>query len=80
MRRDARNHPSPNGGWCEAAWAGALGVQLGGTNVYASRVEERGLLGDGPRPRGDDVRKAARLVGWVTLAATGLVLLTGVKR
>ncbi len=29
VARDARNHPSPNGGWCESAWAGALGVQLG---------------------------------------------------
>lgn len=72
LRRDRRKHPSPNGGWCESAWAGALGVQLGGTNVYASRVEERGLLGDGPRPGAGDVRRAARLVRWVTVAATAL--------
>ncbi|MCG6567386.1 cobalamin biosynthesis protein [Tessaracoccus sp. ZS01] len=70
--RDAGNHPSPNGGWCEAAWAGALGVQLGGRNVYASRVEERGLLGDGPRPGACEVRKAAQLVTLVTGAATAL--------
>ena len=62
-RRDAHDHPSPNGGWCEAAWAGALGVQLGGRNVYFNRVEERGLLGDGPRPTATELRKAARLVG-----------------
>lgn len=73
LRRDARKHPSPNGGWCEAAWAGALGVQLGGTNVYASRVEERGLLGDGPRPGAAEVRKAARLVTLVTATAAGIV-------
>ncbi|MFT3889663.1 MAG: cobalamin biosynthesis protein [Arachnia sp.] len=72
MRRDARNHPSPNGGWCESAWAGALGVQLGGRNVYFSRVEERGLLGDGPRPRARELRKAARLVAAVTGAATAV--------
>ena len=80
LRRDARNHPSPNGGRCEAAWAGALGVQLGGRNVYFSRVEERGLLGDGPRPRAAEVRKAARLVGVVTAMATGLAAVAGSSR
>lgn len=66
MRRDAHRHPSPNGGWCESAWAGALGVQLGGTNVYFSRAETRDLLGDGPRPRSPQLRKAATLVTAVT--------------
>lgn len=70
MLRDASLHPSPNGGWCEAAWAGALGVQLGGRNVYANRVEERGLLGDGPRPDAAALRKGAGLVTSVTVAAT----------
>ncbi|MDO5677840.1 MAG: cobalamin biosynthesis protein [Propionibacteriaceae bacterium] len=70
--RDAENHPSPNGGWCEAAWAGALNVQLGGRNAYASRVEERGLLGDGPRPGAPEVRRAAELVRVVTGAAGAL--------
>lgn len=77
VRRDASNHPSPNGGWCEAAWAGALGVQLGGRNVYpGGRVEVRGLLGDGPRPGADDLRRAARLNRAAQLAAT--VLFAGV--
>ncbi|WP_072041933.1 cobalamin biosynthesis protein [Nigerium massiliense] len=72
MRRDARDHPSPNGGWCEAAWAGALGVRLGGANVYGDHVEVRGTLGDAdaPRPDAAAVRKASRLVTWVTAAAT----------
>lgn len=79
MVRDASDHPSPNGGWCEAAWAGALGVRLGGRNVYpGGRVEHRGLLGDGPRPDGAAVRAAARLVHLVsgtagTLAGLGAV-------
>ena len=74
MRRDAHDHPSPNGGWCESAWAGALGVRLGGRNVYHGRVEERGRLGDpdAPRPDARAVRRAARLVNAVTLAATGV--------
>jgi adenosylcobinamide-phosphate synthase len=71
MARDARNHPSPNGGWCESAWAGALGITLGGRNVYPSgRIEFRGLLGDGPRPDGSRVSAAATLVRGVMIAAT----------
>jgi adenosylcobinamide-phosphate synthase len=47
MRRDARGHASPNAGWPEAAMAGALGITLGGTRVYAGRtVADRGM-GDG---------------------------------
>lgn len=72
LARDHANHPSPNGGWCESAMAGALGVQLGGTNIYYSgRVEHRGLLGDGPRPRARHIVAATRLVT-ATTTATGL--------
>ncbi|WP_040283676.1 cobalamin biosynthesis protein [Tessaracoccus massiliensis] len=80
MLRDARNHPSPNGGWCESAFAGALGVQLGGTNVYAGRVEERGLLGDGPRPGAEHARKAGTLSAVVVAATAALAVLVRRKR
>ena len=50
LRRDGAAHPSPNAGRCEAAFAGALGVRLGGTNVYQGQAERRGTLGDGPPP------------------------------
>ena len=78
MLRDAADHPSPNGGWCEAAWAGALGVRLGGANTYGDRVEVRGTLGnpDWPHPSAGDVRQAARLVTAVTAAATALAATT----
>ncbi|MBR0260932.1 MAG: cobalamin biosynthesis protein CobD [Selenomonadaceae bacterium] len=36
-KRDAKKHPSPNGGWAEATVAGALKIQLGGTNYYLVR-------------------------------------------
>lgn len=72
MCRDHAAHPSPNGGWCEAAWAGASGVRLGGRNVYAQRVEERPYLGEGPAPEAATVRQASRLVEVVSLAATGI--------
>ena len=41
--------------------AGALGVRLGGRNVYFGRVEDRPRLGDGPAASGRDIERAARL-------------------
>ncbi|MFN0284966.1 MAG: CobD/CbiB family cobalamin biosynthesis protein [Kineosporiaceae bacterium] len=62
LRHDGARHPSPNAGRPEAAAAGALGVALGGENVYAGRVERRPGMGVGGRaPRAEDVRRAARL-------------------
>ncbi|WP_461031037.1 adenosylcobinamide-phosphate synthase CbiB, partial [Streptomyces sparsus] len=43
-RQDAHRHPSPNAGPVEAAFAGALGVRLGGTLAYGGRVEHRPVL------------------------------------
>lgn len=48
--RDARNHPSPNSGYLEAAMAGALGVQLGGLNYYFGQPSQRPTMGDPLRP------------------------------
>ncbi len=61
IRRDAGRHPSPNAGVVEAAFAGALGVRLGGTNVYAGHTEDRGELGDGRPVAVSDVARAVRL-------------------
>lgn len=69
--RDAAGHPSPNAGVVEAAFAGALGVTLGGRNVYGDQVENRVALGSGPPPRIADVARAvclAEAVGWMALA------------
>ncbi|WP_338471473.1 adenosylcobinamide-phosphate synthase CbiB [Niallia sp. XMNu-256] len=44
--RDAKKHPSPNSGWCEASAAALLGVQLGGMNTYKGIVSNRALMGD----------------------------------
>jgi len=73
-RRDGAAHPSPNAGRCEAAMAGALGVRLGGRNVYGSVVEERPILGDGPRPGTADIARAVRLSRTVWLAAAALAV------
>jgi adenosylcobinamide-phosphate synthase len=67
--RDGRMHPSPNSGWSEAAYAGAMGVRLGGRNIYAGRVEQRPTMGDGRAPVPADLTRAARLCAAVTGAA-----------
>jgi len=69
-RADGRRHPSPNAGVAEAAFAGALGVRLGGRNDYGSHVEDRPVLGAAGRPpEAADITRAARLSRAVTLAA-----------
>ena len=69
LRRDGAAHPSPNAGRMEAAFAGALGVRLGGPVAYAGRVQERPRLGDGRAPVPDDVTRAIRLSFAVGAAA-----------
>ncbi|MEU6126759.1 cobalamin biosynthesis protein [Streptomyces sp. NPDC047123] len=70
-RADAAQHPSPNAGPVEAAFAGALGVRLGGTLSYAGRVEHRPVLnGAGRAVRVTDIERAVRLsrrVSWLAL-------------
>jgi len=69
-RADGRRHPSPNAGVAEAAFAGALGLRLGGRNDYGSQVEDRPVLGAGGRaPSAADIARAARLSRAVTAAA-----------
>ncbi|HEX3043783.1 MAG TPA: adenosylcobinamide-phosphate synthase CbiB [Bacillota bacterium] len=46
MFRDRRNHQSPNCAYPEAAVAGALGIQLGGTNSYFGHPVEKPTIGD----------------------------------
>lgn len=85
-RRDRRRHPSPNAGQVEAAFAGALGVRIGGRNVYAGRTEDRPLLGDVPgarAPDAGDLERAARLslrVGTLAAAAAVVVTVAGPSR
>lgn len=83
-RRDAGQHPSPNAGPVEAAYAGALGVRLGGTNTYDGETEERGVLGDGRAVAVSDVARANRLSRQVSAAAVvtcaGLLLAGGARR
>ena len=72
--RDAAAHPSPNAGVVEAAFAGALGVRLGGINVYRGRIEHRGVLGDGHAAGPHDIERAVRLSAYVSAAAAALAV------
>ncbi|MBT0769354.1 cobalamin biosynthesis protein [Kineosporia sp. J2-2] len=72
-RRDRNRHPSPNAGQCEASAAGALGVRLGGTNVYQGQVDSRPVMGEGNRlPEVSDVRRAVTLGRCVGLLSAGV--------
>jgi adenosylcobinamide-phosphate synthase len=69
-RSSGAHHPSPNAGRVEAAFAGALNVTLGGANEYGGQIEERPLLGTGPRPDTLALRRG------VALSATSGHLMT----
>ena len=53
---------SPNAGWAEAAFAGALGLALGGANSYGGVVRVGPTLGAGRAPQPADIRRAVRLM------------------
>ena len=44
--RDRKNHKSPNCAFSEGAVAGALGIQLGGTNIYFGKPVYKPTIGD----------------------------------
>lgn len=67
--RDGRKHASPNSGWSEAAFAGALGIQLGGPVTRAGKPSMMPLMGDSVRPLvSSDILRASFL-----MLATGLL-------
>jgi adenosylcobinamide-phosphate synthase len=68
--RDAGRHPSPNAGVVEAAFAGALGVRLGGPTLYQYELQIRPALGDGLAPTVADLRRAVLLSRAVQASAT----------
>ncbi|WP_330238270.1 cobalamin biosynthesis protein [Streptomyces sp. NBC_00525] len=73
-RADAAKHPSPNAGPVEAAFAGALGVRLGGTLAYGGRVEHRPVLNGaaGRAVETADIERAVRLSRRVGVLALGV--------
>lgn len=71
VKRDHRNHLSPNCAWPEAAAAGALGVRLGGTHQYFGKTVVKPAIGDDTRPPvPEDIPRLNRLM----FAAAGAML------
>jgi len=75
-RRDAKKHPSPNGGYAEAPVAGALHIRLGGYNKYGDITTFREYMGEAIEPmRGIHIRRTIGLMYISTLEMVGLVTL-----
>lgn len=80
VRRDAAKHRSPNAGWPEAAFAGALGLALAGPRRYGGVMVEDATMGDGRRAATPaDIRAALRLYRTadallIALAGLGCIL------
>ncbi|HTJ26345.1 MAG TPA: adenosylcobinamide-phosphate synthase CbiB [Candidatus Limnocylindria bacterium] len=69
--RDAPRHASPNGGWPEAALAGALGVRLGGEAWYDGLRAERAVLhAAGRAPCAGDLAHGRILIACAAMAVT----------
>jgi adenosylcobinamide-phosphate synthase len=72
MRRDGRNHSSPNSGIPEASAAGALGVQLGGDNRYFGQVVAKPTIGDPLSPLS---YRSYQGVVWLMYGALAIMML-----
>ena len=71
---------SPNAGWAEAAFAGALGLTLGGINSYGGVQHEGPTLGVGRPPQAEDIVRAVRLMrrtcGLILAIFAGIAMLS----
>ena len=75
-----RYHKSPNAGYPEASFAGALGIRMGGPNVYHGKLVDKPYIGGQfPDPDTTGITRACELmllsVLIATLAACGVSLL-----
>ena len=69
MKRDAKKHPSPNGGWAEATVAGALNIRLGGMNYYFGEPHFRAYMGEP-----NESLEAEHILGAIRLMYTATIL------
>ncbi|MCR8644894.1 adenosylcobinamide-phosphate synthase CbiB [Paenibacillus sp. N1-5-1-14] len=68
----ASKHPSPNSGIPESAVAGALGIELGGLNIYGGFPQERARMGWPLRELNlSDIQSAVRMMYGATFLTIG---------
>lgn len=86
--RDRKNHKSPNCAYPEGAVAGALGIQLGGTNIYFGKAVYKPTIGDKLREieiddivRTNKIMYASSITSLIlfTILWTGIISLGGCK-
>ena len=72
---DAHLHRSPNAGWPEAAFAGALGLSLAGPRHYGGELVDDAEMGAGGRREAtaQDIRRALELYNMADALLIGLV-------
>lgn len=70
-----KDHPSPNSAWGMAAFAGALGLRLGGPTVYGGVTGNNPYLGQGRAVlSAEDIRRAQKLSLWSAAVFAVLML------
>jgi len=73
--RDAKKHNSPNAGWPESAYAGALNISLAGPRLYGTQQLDAPFQNEnGHAPRPIDIKRALSLF-WSSLAVFFAILL-----
>lgn len=73
LKRDRRNHKSPNCGYPEATVAGLLQVQIGGTNTYFNEVVYKPTIGDAVKPLTIEHIKATTRIMYASEFVLGMV-------
>ncbi len=75
LKRDRRNHKSPNSGHPESVVAGLLNIELGGSSIYFGHVVQKPTMGDGKRSLEDeDILRTIRITYISQVIAALLVL------
>ena len=75
--RDRKNHKSPNCAYSEGAVAGALDIQLGGTNVYFGKEVYKPTIGDKIREiESEDIMNTNKIMYMSSLV--GMIVFTSI--
>ena len=76
LKRDKRNHSSPNSPFSEAPVAGALSIQLGGKATYFGVIKEKATMGEAIEPIvRKHIKEANKIMIETSIVAIGLIML-----